>query len=150
MRIPTTAAILACDADDDVTFLARLLFGEARGETWEGKVAVAHVVKNRSQSRGRWPSSIKSVGLQPFQFSCFGDGGHLAAVLDPPKADPIAWGACLAVASDVLCGRAADPTGIAPNHYITEALFQSKDCPPWAKNAAAPQKVLGHHRFLRL
>ncbi|MCY8268734.1 cell wall hydrolase, partial [Bacillus haynesii] len=43
--------------------LSRLVHAEAKGESFEGKVAVANVVLNRVED-GRFPDSVKSVIYQ--------------------------------------------------------------------------------------
>lgn len=59
--------------DDMVNLLARLVNGEARGEPYEGQVAVAAVILNRVKSP-KFPNTIASVIYQKSQFSCVTDG----------------------------------------------------------------------------
>lgn len=47
------------------------IYGEARGEPIEGKVAVASVIVNRLKRNGWFGSTLKEVILKPKQFSCF-------------------------------------------------------------------------------
>ncbi len=58
---------------DDVIMLARAVSGEARGESFEGQVAVAAVIVNRTQSRD-FPQTIKGVVFQPGAFDAVEDG----------------------------------------------------------------------------
>lgn len=58
---------------DDVMLLARVIHGEARGESFEGKVAVGAVILNRVEDSG-FPNSIREVILQRGQFSSLTDG----------------------------------------------------------------------------
>ncbi|WP_418041800.1 cell wall hydrolase [Paenibacillus xylanilyticus] len=53
--------------------LAKLIHGEARGESFEGQVAVGAVVLNRVQSSA-FPSSIPQVIFQKGQFTAIDDG----------------------------------------------------------------------------
>lgn len=53
--------------------LAKLIHGEARGESFEGQVAVGAVVLNRVQS-DKFPSSISKVIFQKGQFTAIDDG----------------------------------------------------------------------------
>ena len=53
--------------------LARLISAEARGEPYEGQVAVGAVVLNRVQHPS-FPSSVAEVIYQPGAFSCLDDG----------------------------------------------------------------------------
>lgn len=50
--------------------LAKIVYLEARGESFEGKLAVLEVIKNRVQS-GLFPASIVGVISQPRQFSSY-------------------------------------------------------------------------------
>ncbi len=60
-------------SDKDVYLLARLVHGEARGEPYKGKVAVAAVVLNRVES-SLFPNSIAKVIYQSGAFSVVSDG----------------------------------------------------------------------------
>lgn len=58
---------------DMTDLLARLINGEARGETYKGQVAVGAVVMNRVKSP-KFPNTIAGVIYQKGQFSCVTDG----------------------------------------------------------------------------
>lgn len=58
---------------DEITMLARVVSGEARGESFEGQVAVAAVIINRAESR-QFPQSINGVIFQPGAFDAVKDG----------------------------------------------------------------------------
>ncbi len=58
---------------EDLELLARLIHGEARGEPYEGQVAVGAVVLNRVKSPG-FPNTIREVIFQKNQFSAVSDG----------------------------------------------------------------------------
>ncbi|WP_027338750.1 cell wall hydrolase [Halonatronum saccharophilum] len=53
--------------------LARAVYSEARGESYEGQVAIAAVVLNRVQD-DRFPDTIRGVIFQPWAFSAVHDG----------------------------------------------------------------------------
>jgi N-acetylmuramoyl-L-alanine amidase len=57
----------------DLYLLARVVYGEARGEPYAGKVAVAAVVLNRVDS-GKFPTTIAGVVYQPGAFDAVSDG----------------------------------------------------------------------------
>ena len=57
----------------DLNLLARLISAEARGEPYEGQVAVGAVVLNRVEHPS-FPNSIWGVIYQPGAFSCLDDG----------------------------------------------------------------------------
>ncbi|WP_230866975.1 cell wall hydrolase [Iocasia frigidifontis] len=58
---------------EEIILLARIINGEARGESFRGKVAVGAVIINRVESDS-FPNSIREVILQRNQFSCLLDG----------------------------------------------------------------------------
>lgn len=59
--------------DKDVYLLAQLVYGESRGEPYEGMVAVAAVVLNRIES-SEFPNSMAKVIYQRGAFSVVDDG----------------------------------------------------------------------------
>lgn len=65
----------------DLNLLARLVYGEARGEPYKGQVAVAAVVLNRVES-DLFPNTIAGVIFQPGAFDAVRDGQFY---LEPDK-----------------------------------------------------------------
>ena len=61
------------NSSTDLNLLARLVYGEARGEPYTGQVAVAAVVLNRVKSSS-FPNSISGVIYQSGAFSVVNDG----------------------------------------------------------------------------
>lgn len=57
----------------DIYDLARLVHGEARGESFEGKVAIVAVVLNRLESN-KFGNSIKQIIFEPGAFTAVSDG----------------------------------------------------------------------------
>ena len=57
----------------NVNLLARVVYGEARGEPYTGQVAVAAVVLNRVKS-SKFPNSISGVVYQSGAFDAVADG----------------------------------------------------------------------------
>ena len=57
----------------DVQLMARAINGEARGEPYEGQVAVGAVILNRVKD-SRFPNSISGVIYQPGAFTAVSDG----------------------------------------------------------------------------
>ena len=62
-------------SSQDIDCLARTVYGEARGESFEGQVAVAAVVLNRVES-GRFGNGIREVIFQPNAFTAVRDGQY--------------------------------------------------------------------------
>lgn len=60
-------------SSSDVQLLARLIYAEARGESYTGQVAVGAVVLNRVKSSS-FPNTISAVIYQPYAFTCVNDG----------------------------------------------------------------------------
>lgn len=57
----------------EIDLLARAVFAEARGEAYEGQVAVAAVILNRVKHPD-FPNTIKGVIYQPGAFTAVDDG----------------------------------------------------------------------------
>ena len=60
-------------SDDEIMLLSKLVAGEARGESYEGQVAVAAVVINRIKD-SRFPNTLEGVIYQKNAFSVVKDG----------------------------------------------------------------------------
>jgi N-acetylmuramoyl-L-alanine amidase len=110
--------------------MARVIYSEARGESFQGQVAVGAVVLNRVQSE-RFPDSITEVIFQPGQFSSVDDGQYH---LSP---DTSAYRA----ASKALNGT--DPTNGALFYYNPDIATSS-----WSKERTATTTI-GNHVFTK-
>lgn len=131
--------------------LALTLYGEARGERIEGRIAIACVVRNRVDAK-RYGRDAKAVCLAPWQFSCWKPAGGPAnyeTVIDAVRnrkrgeEGPILR-ECVWVAEGVLDRRVQDTTRGA-THYMTRALWESKP-PKWAIGRT-PVIGIGNHVF---
>lgn len=60
-------------SDADLQLLARLIYGEARGESYVGQVAVGAVVMNRIKSSS-FPNTMSGVIYQSYAFTAVDDG----------------------------------------------------------------------------
>ena len=60
-------------SDSDINLLARLIYGEARGESYVGQVAVGAVVMNRIKSSS-FPNTMSGVIYQKYAFTAVADG----------------------------------------------------------------------------
>ena len=90
--------------NSDLYLLACCVYGEARGESYTGKVAVAAVVLNRVRS-SLFPNTISGVIYQNGAFTCVSDGQINLGSNDE----------CTKAAQDALNGW--DPTGGAIYYY---------------------------------
>jgi len=60
-------------SEQDLQLMANAVYGEARGEPYEGQVAVAAVILNRLESPD-FPNSISGIIFQPRAFTAVADG----------------------------------------------------------------------------
>ena len=60
-------------SQNDIQLMANAVYGEARGEPFEGQVAVAAVILNRVQS-STFPNTVSGVIFEPGAFTAVADG----------------------------------------------------------------------------
>ena len=60
-------------SEKDLNLIANAVYGEARGEPYEGQVAVAAVILNRVEHPD-FPNTISEVIFQPLAFTAVADG----------------------------------------------------------------------------
>ena len=132
---PQTLAALGIDggsaADSnsgDVALLARLISAEARGEPYEGQVAVGAVVLNRMKHPS-FPNTMSGVIYQSGAFTCVSDGQFN---------QPVEY-SCYQAARDALNGW--DPSGGAI-YYFNPATATSSWI--WSRPLIV---TIGKHRF---
>ena len=94
----------ASQNEADVNLLARAINGEARGEPYEGQVAVGAVILNRVDHPS-FPNTIAGTIYQPGAFTAVDDGQINAQM----------YQSCIRAARDALNGW--DPTGGAIYYY---------------------------------
>ena len=136
----------ATEKDRDI--LARTLWGEARGESLAGQIAVAWTIRNRvfdGKARSWWGEGYAGVCLKPYQFSCWNKSDPNYAYLSGAKPIPAAqYAQALKAADQVMAGTVPDPTGGATHYYATTMPKP----PTWAKGAKQTLK-LGQHIFFK-
>lgn len=141
----------------DAQTLGLTLWGEARGEEIEGRIAIACVIRNRMKDK-RWPDTLKDVCLQKSQFSCWSTSGGaqnyraLMQVAERLLADGPAAGdgilkESLWVADGIGAGVVRDRTSGSTN-YITRNLWETAR-PKWIGNVT-PNCLIGRHAFFKL
>lgn len=128
-------------ASADIDVLARTIYGEARGEDDEGKIAVACVVLNRITSGVTWWGyDVQTVCKKPYQFSCWNVGDpNRSIIMAASKKDPV-FAKCLSIASDAVRRKLIDATNGADSYKRTGTTAS------WAKNLT-PVATIGHHEF---
>ena len=115
-------------SDADVELLAKVISAEARGESYEGQVAVGAVILNRV-AHPSFPNSISGVVYQNGAFSCVNDSNWYAPVADSAKR----------AATDALNGW--DPSGGAV-YYFNASKTSDK-----FMHSRPVIKVIGNHKF---
>lgn len=130
---------LPLPSQKELTLLALQVWGEARGEEYEGKIAVAFVAVNRSLQKR---STIARELLRPKQFSCFNQDDPNFPKLKRAH-ETKEWKSCFNAALHVYAGSVSDPTNGA-NHYYNPSVC----APDWA--AGQSGKLIGNHMFLKL
>ena len=113
---------------EDFDLLARVIYAEARGEDFEGKVAVGAVVLNRLRDP-HFPKTIREIIYQPAQFTAVSD----KQIQLYPDAE--AYQAAEAALSGV------DPTGGAL-YYFNPRIATDR----WIKSRPVVKKI-GNHTF---
>jgi spore germination cell wall hydrolase CwlJ-like protein len=134
--------------EKDRDILARTLWGEARGESLAGQIAVAWTIRNRvfdGKDRSWWGEGFAGVCQKPFQFSCWNKNDPNFVYLSGAKTIPFREFAKAQIAADqVIDGKVPDPTGGATHYYATTMPKP----PTWARGAKQMLK-LGRHIFFK-
>lgn len=118
------------NSTSDVQLLARAINGEARGEPYEGQVAVGAVILNRVKS-SKFPNTIAGVIYEPGAFTAVSDGQINVAISESSTV--------VKAARDALNGW--DPSGGAL-YYFNPATATNKWI--WSRPLI---KTIGKHRF---
>ena len=136
----------ATEKDRDI--LARTLWGEARGESLAGQIAVAWAIRNRvndGNAKSWWGEGYSGVCQKPYQFSCWNKSDPNFAYLSGAKQIPFREFAQAQIAAEqVMAGKVPDPTGGATHYYATTMPKP----PVWVKGAKQTLK-LGRHIFFK-
>ena len=116
----------------DIQLMARAINGEARGEPYEGQVAVGAVILNRVKD-SRFPNSISGVIYQPGAFTAVSDGQINAAISEGSTV--------YKAAQDAINGW--DPTSVCV-YYFNPNTATNKWI--WSRPLV---KTIGKHRFCK-
>lgn len=130
---------------ESVDYLARTVWGEARGEPEQGQVAVAHVILNRVAHR-QWPDTVKGVVTQDGQFDVWAKSypGY-ARMLSVDESDAN-FRMALRIAREALSGQSKDPTGGA-YIYFNDATSTDRAFTEKVKRLASSRVDIGQHSF---
>ena len=124
----SVAAVSDAIISADHRLLSKLVYAEARGETYKGKVAVAAVVLNRVASAS-FPNTISGVIYQSGAFTCVNNG----SINNTPDSE------CIRAAREALNGW--DPTGGCLYYYNPKTAVDD-----WIRTRTI-KTVIGNHSF---
>ncbi len=128
----------------EIDLLTGLIYGEARGEPWHGKVAVATVAKVRWLHPGHWNwgKNPREVILKPKQFSCFNyNDPNRERILSNAVIRTPMWRECEMIAQAVYLGHIRDFMEDMPTHYHAVGID-----PEWSNKIKKVFQV-GKHIF---
>ena len=129
--------------------LALTIYGEARGESITGQIAVGCVIRNRIEKI----NSYNEVCLKPKQFSCWNTNDPNYPILTE-MADKLLMGQnivdqdfqqCLWVANGIVDWFIKDIVSDS-KYYMTNSLFNSHGRPSWA-SLAKNVKVIDNQTY---
>ena len=121
--------------------IALTLFGEARGESLPGKMAVASVIYNRAEGD---TTRMAYICMKPYQFSCWNYGAKMPTIPAADSPERKAWNDCAAIAELAATGKLKPVT--EATHYHARTMKQ----PPKWTAGQVPCAVLDGHVFYRL
>lgn len=127
-----TVSLAKSSNTSDIQLMARAINGEARGEPYEGQVAVGAVILNRVKD-SRFPNSISGVIYQSGAFTAVSDGQINAAISEESTV--------YKAAQDAMNGW--DPTGGCV-YYFNPSTATNKWI--WSRPLV---KMIGKHRFCK-
>ncbi len=134
-------SILTKLSEIEVTGLT--IYGEARGESVMGQIAVGCVIRNRVITE-----TYQQVCLKPKQFSCWNENDPNYPILIE-LASKLVWNEvdnneildqCLFIAGGIVNDHLIDITNGAKN-YLTEHLFHDSKRPSWAAHPTNVQAI---------
>jgi len=134
---------------DSVDLLARMIYGEARGESKKGKRGVAHVAKNRKDKNKKYlgGNTYAGVILKKYQFE-----GMTTKAAREPDLSSQAWEDCLDIASNM--STTDNPIGdrlyfVAKDYYDKYASDDRIDL-GGGKTDVLDKLVIGNHVFFNV
>lgn len=143
----------------DIDVAAKTVYGEARGETYAGKLAVAWVIRTRAEKARQFlvkspklqkhglfgDGSLASVCRVPWQFSCWNLSDPNYRLINQGTMETLwrqpAFNECLLAVLAVQSGREPDNTSGATHYFDPRSAN-----PDWAKGLTAICTI-GNHRF---
>lgn len=128
--------------DQDI-YLAKTIWGEARGEGAQGMQAVGNVVLNRVKRGGWYGASIKDVVLRKNQFSCWNENDVNRAKIDKLSLEDLEDSGALGIARKLISGELPDITKGATEYHRIDIT------PNWDWSKLEKTVTIGNHVFYR-
>ncbi|MGO5075776.1 cell wall hydrolase [Clostridium sporogenes] len=118
---------------DDIYLMAQVVQAESESEPFEGKIAVASVILNRTITPG-FPKTVDSVIKQKNAFSCLNKNGSISKIPDKTSFEAV---------EQALKGK--DPTNNALYFYNPKISTCN-----WMNNVSKNnKKIIGNHVFFK-
>jgi len=135
-----------------VQVLALTIFGEARGEPTEGKIAVGSVILERVDHRDWDGKTIPEVCFKPWQFSCYNEHDpnypKLLEIAEHwnDKSMPLdmALNNCYGIAAGLISGNIPRTPEIARTHCCNYATSLGAMRATWDDNMKVIAHIGGH------
>lgn len=129
--------------DEQIDYMARTAWGEARGEGLQGMQAVLNVIMNRVKAGSWYGATPKEVCLKKSQFSVWNtDDPNYAPMLIVDETDKN-FAAAMELATAAYYGSLPDITNGATNYL---ALGSMSYTPSWVKDMRLVAQI-GNHTF---
>ena len=129
----------------EIVLTALTVWGESKGEPYQGKLGVAFVICNRSRL---WNQSVSRVVLRAWQFSFWNTGDPSRDDISDIDVHGSVWKDCMKAASAAYYELSLDPTHRAV-YYLNPDVVDP--LPVWWDVDGDPSSEvrIGHHLFRR-
>ncbi|XP_056017134.1 spore cortex-lytic enzyme-like [Ostrea edulis] len=135
--------------DRNIQTVGRVVFGEARGESMKGQLAVAYTIVNRINHEG-YPNNLSAVVNQKtesggFQYETLDLASHTQAWNNAERTNTLEYRNAIQASGDVLCRRKVDPTGCATDYCAFDPCHATDSNQWWT---ATSKMQIGNHFFV--
>lgn len=134
--------------------LALTIYGEARGESTEGKIAVGSVILERVDHRDWDGKTIPEVCFKKYQFSCYLEDDpnypkllKIAENWDEAMKNNAALNDCFGIALGLVSGNIPRTPEIAETHCCQYATAKGAERVTWDDKMKVVAKINGHVFF---
>ena len=128
--------------DNDLKILAKTIYGEARGEIEEGRIAVAMVILNRWRDpKRKADSSITKTCQRDKQFSCWNKNDPNYSKVCKVDGNSPVYNVCYAIGLYALEIEDADDPTKGATHYHAAWMMPR---PKWAQKKKPCLRLDGH------